>query len=673
MPLDLGQPLADAERAARAVAAAAWDPPPPVDYLAWAKRNVVFGHESPFPGPFDPARFPWVPGILEVLAPEHPARVVVLDGSAQIGKTVVAEIFAGGSLDLDPGPFLYVHPTTDNGERWVKQKWKVRVRSTSALSEIFAESKSREGANSLSYQERKDGRGFLQVTGANSSASLSLISVSRQVQDDLSKWEINNAGDPESQADSRSKAFEWAKILKISTPLVSPGCRISAAYKRSTQGEFQVPCPHCDAFQALTWENLRDNIDPEHPERAHFTCASCGAAIEQQHREAIVRRGHWVMRNPAAAAAGIFGFYIWTAYAATETWASLARRWLDAKGEPSREQTFLNDDAGLAYEAQGEAPPWEKLHKRAEASELRLGKIPVGALILSIGVDCQSDRVEWHLKGFGRDSRRWTIEYGVIDGHIAEEKTQAALDALLKRTWPDAFNRRRAADVLAIDAGAWKTDVHNWARRHPQARVIMVRGVPGDAAASLALVKEERTQDGKVIKYQKRYWNVGAAALKASLYRQLAKEDPAAQGFCGYPAGLSEEFFRQLTAERRQPVKNKDGYVVWRWVKIANQANEVLDTEIYAEAGAIRWGWRKMQPHHWDALEANRERPPEALQLDLEDRLLLADAPIDPARTRPTEAELDMPENGPVARAGRGSRPRGRPGRPGRGGFVKNW
>ena len=47
------------------------------------------------------------------------------------------------------------------------------------------------------------------------------------VEDDLSKWEPNAAGDPETQADNRARAIEFAKILKISTPLVLPGCKIT--------------------------------------------------------------------------------------------------------------------------------------------------------------------------------------------------------------------------------------------------------------------------------------------------------------------------------------------------------------------------------------------------------------------------------------------------------------
>jgi hypothetical protein len=43
--------------------------------------------------------------------------------------------------------------------------------------------------------------------------------------------------------------------------------------------------------------------------------------------------------------------------------------------------------------------------------------------------------------------------------------------------------------------------------------------------------------------------------LKMALYRDLAKDDPLEQGLRRFPSGLDDEYFRQLTAERRQPFK----------------------------------------------------------------------------------------------------------------------
>ena len=94
-------------------------PPPLVDYLAWAGENIVFSaRESAFPGPYNRELFPYFDEILSALSPDDPCRTVTLQGSAQIGKTVVANIFTLGSIAMDPGDFLVVHPTEPNAKRW---------------------------------------------------------------------------------------------------------------------------------------------------------------------------------------------------------------------------------------------------------------------------------------------------------------------------------------------------------------------------------------------------------------------------------------------------------------------------------------------------------------------------------------------------------------------------
>ena len=151
------------------------------------------------------------------------------------------------------------------------------------------------------FKERYDQRGSLLISGANSAASLSQVSMRRQVQDDLAKWVANSAGDPEGQADSRSSAFDFAKILKISTPLVVPGCRITSSFENGTREHYHVPCPHCGHEQTLEIENFLNCLDEAHPERSAFSCIECGALIEEHHRDAIVRKGRWVasrLRRP---------------------------------------------------------------------------------------------------------------------------------------------------------------------------------------------------------------------------------------------------------------------------------------------------------------------------------------------------------------------------------------
>ena len=597
--------LANPERLGWEAIAAALSPPPPVDYLAWAVEHISFSkRESQEAGPYNADRFSYFNEVFRALSPDDPCRTVTLAKSAQLGGTVIALIFACGSLDMDPGDLMYSHPTESNAERWSKMKLAPMLRGSPALSALFPQ-KARNGSDSVTYKERADGLGAILISGANSPATLSQVTMPRQVQDDLSKWERNNAGDPEIQADSRSFGVEFAKILKVSTPLVDPGCRITRNYEAGSQERPFVPCPHCGHMQVLEWENMLAGLDEDHPEEAHFTCIDCGAVIEEHHRPGMLASLEWRADNPRAMREHR-SFYIWSAYSHLQSWRRIAQAWIRAKGDPASEQVFLNDTVGKVFKTQGESPPWEGLRNRADASRYARGTIPKGALLITIGMDVQIDRVEWQAVGFGREYRRFVIDHGVAPGHISEPKTQAILTALLDQEWPNEVGNRIKADLTAIDGNAWTEDVWGWAQKHPTSRVIMVRGRGEEWAPMLARVTKERDARGNLLKYSARFYNFGASILKMALYRNLAKTDVDGRGYVSFPRGLDDEYFRQLTAERRAP-SSRLGHTIYRWVKDPRQANECLDTMNQAEAAALKLGLRGMPDRIWSKLEVDRE------------------------------------------------------------------
>ena len=173
---------ANTQHVAAVVIADVMTPPPAVDYLAWAEANIVFSErESPFPGPYNRTLFPYFDEILRALGPADPCRIVTLKKSAQLGGTVLANIFVGGSMAMDPGDVLYVHPTESNAQRWSKMKLAPMLKGTASLARLFP-MRSRDGLDSVLYKERVDGRGAIQISGANSPASLS------------QRWRSGNAG-----------------------------------------------------------------------------------------------------------------------------------------------------------------------------------------------------------------------------------------------------------------------------------------------------------------------------------------------------------------------------------------------------------------------------------------------------------------------------------------------
>jgi phage terminase large subunit GpA-like protein len=616
----MGTILANAAVIMLQVAAAVIQPPEEVNFERWAIENIVFSkRESSLPGAYNPKIFPFFTEILAALGPDDPCRMVTLKKSAQIGGTVLANIFTLGTQAMDPCDFMYIHPTDDNAVRWSKLKLKPMLKSTAAVARVFPE-RSRDGGDSILFKERIDGRGSILISGANSPASLSQVTVPRQVQDDLSKWQTNDAGDPEQQADSRSRAHEFAKLLKISTPLVNPGCKISRNFEAGSQEIYLVPCPHCGHEHSLEWANMLANLDEEKPEDAHFGCPECGGLIEEHHRADIVARGRWHALNPGAARQHR-SFYLWSAVAPLQSWERIAREWLKAKGDPASEKSFLNDTVGLAYDAKGEAPPWEALRDRAAESPYERGRLPQWVLVVTLGVDCQKDRVEWQLVGWSRDGRRHVVDIGVITGHISEPDCQKGLNELLAMQWRHEAGTKLGIDLTAIDGNAWTEEVWGWARRYPMSKVIMVRGVGADQAPQLVRVKRERNRKGELVRYASRFYNFNTSVLKMALYRNVMKVDPVERGFVSFPKDMPDEYFRQLTSERRQPVKRRDGFTDYKWVKDPNQANENLDNHLQAEAAAIKLGIRIMAEKTWDRLESERASPPPEQQLDLEDMM----------------------------------------------------
>jgi phage terminase large subunit GpA-like protein len=631
------------------VLASACEPPPIVDYLEWAKTNIVFSERiTDHPGPYSEELVPFFSEILRALSPEEPCNIVSLAKSAQIGGTICANIFTLGSIDMAPGDFLYVHPTEENAARWSKTKLMPLVREMPGVARLFSQN-SRDASNSVLYKERIDGRGAIQAAGANSPAGLSMISPRKQVQDDLAKWQMNEAGDPEVQADSRTKAFFTGKIFKISTPMVSPGCKITANYQEGTQESYHVPCPHagCHELQELRWENMRDHIDPLHPEKAHFICIRCGCEIHEYHRAWMVKPengARWIAKYPDRARRHR-SFRIWMAYSPFERWENLAREWISLQsGGPEKrengsgaEQTFFNDWLGLAYEADNKAVDWEVLRDRAESAGFARGVVPAEALSLVIGVDVQGDRVEWLLVGYGRNRYRAVIDHGVIDsragshligykehsGHISETQVRLALDALLEREWLDESDRKRSCDRLAIDGNAYTDDVFEWVRRHPKSRVVMVRGGNQEAAPPIAQTKEyDRRGKPKKQKWSARFFTFNSSQFKLRLYRDFKKDDPSHAGYIRFARGLGDDFYQQATSENRVPEKTRTGHTRYVWKLPDGKRNEILDMLNQSLAGAYRLGIPYWADEEWDAIEDRLAKIEPAAQGDIEDLLM---------------------------------------------------
>ncbi|BBK30296.1 phage terminase large subunit GpA-like protein [Stella humosa] len=610
-------------------------PDPIVTVAEWAEQHRRIPEEtSPIPGRWRNATTPYLVEPMRLASPSHPARRVTLIKSAQIGGSELITNFLGTVIDTAPGPTLVVHPTVEAGKDWTAEKFDAAIQATRRLRDRVADGNSRDSRGSTMKRKRFPG-GFIIVTGANSTRALRQRSIRYVVKDDWSDWpqDVDGQGDPDKMADARQIAYEdtgTAKSVQVSTPTVKGACRVTKAWEASDQRRYLVPCPHCGWRQHLRFRPDTEGrgglrFDPTPPFQARYACEDCGSLIDHHEKRQMLAKGAWLATSPGPGRQP--GFALNALYSPFVSWDKVAEEFVAARDDPHLLKTFVNLWLGEAWEEKGDAPEWEGLKKRAE--DYPIGILPVGAALVTIGIDVQKRGLYFEVVAWGPGKTSWSIDFGYIEGDTDEDPSTgavwAALDEVYQRTWPTAGGNRIGCDMLAIDAGYATQQVYSWARARP--RVMAVKGTDGWDRAVLGQATPQMVNyRGKKIAKGVLLWPVYTWNLKSEFYAQLRKPGPAPgaeewpAGYCHYSTLHPDGFFQQQTAESLIEREVK-GRLKQEW-KVSGD-NHYLDARIYAMAAfhraARRLGVLYNDLAVWAALIEMRGsvRPPQAeLPLD---------------------------------------------------------
>lgn len=602
-----------------AQAAAALRPDPVLSVSEWSDRHRFLpSAASAEPGPWRTSRTPYLKEIMDSLSPQSPAEKVIFMKGAQIGGTEAGNNWIGYVIHHSPGPLLAVQPTVEMAKRWSKQRVSGLIETTPVLRERVKEARSRDSGNTL--QSKEFPGGILVITGANSAVGLRSMPVRYLFLDEVDAYDsdVDGEGDPIALASQRTLTFANRKIFLVSTPTVQGVSRIEREFEQSDQRRFFVPCPHCTAMQWLKFERLQ--WEKGKPETAQYACEECGALFEERHKTAFLLGGEW---RPTAEPLhpGVVGFHISGLYSPLGwlSWAEIARQWEAAQGSDASLKAFKNTVLGQTWQEKGEAPDWKRLADRKEHH--LIGTVPDEVLFLTAGVDVQRDRIEVHVWGWGRGMRSWLIEPIILEGNTSEEKVWQDLTGMLDRTWDREDGRTMSISRLAIDTGDGMTTsmVYAWVRRVGDRRVIAVKGMRGfDRSAPVTgPTFVDVNERGKKIKRGLQLWMVSVSVFKSETYRFLRLEKPTENeldagaeypgGFIHLPAGTTDEWLKQLTAEQLVGVKNRFGFTKLEWQQL-RERNEALDCRVYARAAAWRMGIDRWSEDDWQRLEGQSEQ-----------------------------------------------------------------
>jgi phage terminase large subunit GpA-like protein len=390
-------------------------------------------------------------------------------------------------------------------------------------------------------------------------------------------------GDPVDLAITRTVAF-WNRLIFLnSSPSLAGLSRIAAAYEETDQCRYQVPCPACDTYQVLAWEHLRwekregrsGPMAKHRPETARYACPHCGYLISEAEKPTMVRAGRWVSTNPDATP-GWRGFHINALYSLLARWEDLARKFLAAtvpETNVEKLQVFVNTVLGEPFEAAAVALGADELHQRAKREEYSEDPLPEGVGVLTAGVDVQDDRIELVVFGWGLGEESWSLEHKIIRGDPSTHKIwDEDLHHALTQVYEHPAGVRLRIAAVGVDSGYHTQLAYRFCKAREANRVWAMKGV-GTVGSPLMDRPTRRN------KYKAALYKVGTDQAKTTIYSRLRLEIPG-PGYCHHRPDYPEEYFEQLTAEKRRKKKNRRGYVTTEWVLRPGRRNEILDCTV---------------------------------------------------------------------------------------------
>lgn len=517
-------------------------------------------------------------------------------------------------------------PTDDDRDSFVKSEIDPMI---DAVPSVSAARRSTKAEDTIKLKAFRDSS--LHLLGGKAARAYRRITIASAKLDELDGFDqqIEKSADPFTLAEGRLEGAPWPKIIAGTTPRIKGLSHIEhrASLADATM-QYHITCRHCGVEHPLIWggEKVAHGMkwDKGLPDTIRHVCPHCRGSITQADYLSGMT-GAWVCTRtgvrygpdqtwrdgqgkPTKAPRHV-ALHVWSAYSPQRSWPDIARQCIAAAaklkaGDSGPMQGFVNETLGETWEAAGDRADEHALQSRADDYPLRT--VPIGCLRLTCGVDVQGNRWELGVWGWGRGMESWLIDAHVIDGNPSDEREWQHLTDYLQRRYPQAYTggvTSLGIDATSIDSGHHTEAVYHWARQQYMAGrpVYAVKGsseegkpIRGTASSVDVTWRGQRWPGGVKL------WIIGTDTAKDLLHGQLQIESPG-PGYVHTPLELPREWYEQLTAEQRIPVRTATGET-YRWVK-RRPRNEALDCRNYATHAAYMLGLPGLGDAGWSRLE----------------------------------------------------------------------
>ena len=566
----------------------------------WADANrILVSESSSEPGRWRTDRAPYQREIMNAFTQPGIWKIVI-QASAQVGKTELELNMMGRAIDVDPGPMLFVQPTDTFAEDFSKRRVAPMIRACSALQRKVYEAKSRDAGNTITMKTFPGGS--ISFTGANSPTELAGRPVRYVFMDEIDRFPASagTEGDPTELAERRTETFRHnRKVVETSTPTVKGASKIERAYNNGTQEEWHTQCPHCQSYTYIRFDDIKfdkeeykdENGDKNyHIRNVRWQCPVCQRNISEYDAKRCPAK--WVSKNPKAEETGVRSFRLNAFMSPWSDWTDICLKFLKAQNDPELLKVFVNTILGETWEIRDRSGIPEKLHARREPYD---AEAPKGVLVLTMGIDTQDNRLEYEVVGWDREEQSWGISRGIIPGRPDSKGVWDEVDQLLDHEWRLENGMALRIGATFVDSGGHFTeDIYKQCALRYRAgrKIFAIKGEPGEGKEHVRLMKKDSS------KYKSPKFIVGVdsgkeAIMSATLVQEVG---PRYMHFPNdYRCGYDMEFFRGLISER-MVIHRRNGQAVTAWEKVYER-NEPLDCRNYARAAYryFRWNFSRIE------------------------------------------------------------------------------
>jgi phage terminase large subunit GpA-like protein len=522
-------------------------------------------------------------------------EVIAIEVAAQCGKTTLDIALALYGAEWLSGPGLFLMPSEEHAEDLVRDRLRP-IFQASPFGRGLKASEMRLGGVTF------PGGGSLNVIGVGSPNALKGRPARWVVFDEYDEAlrYSSSAGSPYERAATRTRTYgSLRRIVLTSTPTVEDA-GIHPIVEAARRYEWHCPCPHCGTFQRLElgqvwWPRGEDGQSSESPDAissrhlARYLCKECSQPwTDAQRMQAIASgREHCLdpdrpMRTVALPAMSVL-------YSPDVTISETAAQFLRALADPVSMVQFRNEWLAEPRSEIVRTASTDQAHLMARqlsgylmpsADWWEHGEIPAcpdWVRSITWGYDVQGSEVWGLCRGWGDKGESIILWAGSFRGSGDLENAATAF----RRPWYNACGEIQPIRGC-MDSGYRTHEVYRVCAT--TSRLIPSKGRQ-DGTLPVSMSQVDRQGANRRIVGQVALAVVWTTYWQDEVARALEQDPGRGPLSCHLPENSPAFLLRHLCAERKKPVKRRDGKVVSAWVAHDSQ-NHLRDCLVYSQVAA---------------------------------------------------------------------------------------